>query len=78
MPAADARGAQKEPEEKKLQPLLMAVVGLPSAGKSSMVNSIVAKRILQTGVCRTTKEVHLIGKENLFNLPGNPYPPSIR
>ena len=41
-----------------MQPkLLVGVAGLPSAGKSSMINSLVGKRILHTGICRTTKDV---------------------
>ena len=44
-------------------------IGLPSAGKSTIVNSLVGKRILQSGVCRTTTEIHLIGTENIFNFP---------
>ena len=34
----------------------VAFVGLPSAGKSSVINSLLGKRELQSGVCRTTKE----------------------
>jgi hypothetical protein len=47
--------------------LVVGFMGMPSAGKSSLINSIVGKRILQTGVCRTTKGVHLIGVVNRFN-----------
>ena len=35
---------------------IVAFVGLPSAGKSSVINSLLGKRELQSGVCRTTKE----------------------
>ena len=48
---------------------VVAFIGLPSAGKSTLINSLAYKRLLQTGVCRTTKEVHLIGENNLFNFP---------
>ena len=33
-----------------------AFVGLPSSGKSSIINSLCFKRLLQSGVCRTTTE----------------------
>lgn len=39
---------------------IVTFVGLPSSGKSSIINSLVFKRILQTGVCRTTIEYKLI------------------
>lgn len=32
----------------------VAFVGLPSSGKSSIINSLLNKRILESGVCRTT------------------------
>jgi len=41
----------------------IAVIGLPSSGKSTFVNSIVLKRLLKTGVCRTTVESTFIGLE---------------
>jgi ribosome biogenesis GTPase A len=50
-------------------PLVVGFIGLPSAGKSSIINSLVGKRILHSGVCRTTTEVHLIGEENGFGFP---------
>jgi hypothetical protein len=34
--------------------LKLACAGLPSAGKSTMVNSLAGARLLETGVCRTT------------------------
>lgn len=57
---------------------IVAFVGLPSAGKSSIINSLLLKRVLETGTCRTTKEYKLINnvtddKDNKFNiidLPG--------
>lgn len=34
----------------------ICLVGLPSAGKSSIINSLVGKRVLNTGITRTTIE----------------------
>jgi predicted GTPase len=34
----------------------VSFVGLPSSGKSSIINSLVFMRVMQTGVCRTTTE----------------------
>lgn len=33
---------------------IVAFIGLPSGGKSSIINSLLNKRVLQSGVCRTT------------------------
>jgi len=41
----------------------IAVIGLPSSGKSTFANSIALKRLLKTGVCRTTIESTFIGSE---------------
>jgi GTPase SAR1 family protein len=41
--------------------IVVGLMGLPSAGKSSAVNALCGKRLRQSGVCRTTKNVHLIG-----------------
>eukprot|EP00043_Microstomoeca_roanoka_P000991 m.30361 g.30361 ORF g.30361 m.30361 type:complete len:513 (+) comp10601_c0_seq1:104-1642(+) len=48
------------------EPFIIGLIGLPSAGKSTLANSLAKKRILDTGVCRTTKDVHLIGHTNVF------------
>ena len=40
--------------------MIVAFCGLPSSGKSSLINSLIGKRILQAGVCRTTKEPALL------------------
>jgi GTPase Era involved in 16S rRNA processing len=45
---------------------IVGFIGLPSAGKSTIVNSLAGARILKTGVCRTTTEVHAIGKADIF------------
>lgn len=52
---------------------IIGFVGLPSAGKSSLINSLVGRRILKTGVCRTTKEPHIIGPNNAFSLPNSSF-----
>ena len=44
--------------------LIVAFAGLPSAGKSTIVNALAAKRVLESGVCRTTTEVCLVGATN--------------
>ena len=49
--------------------LRVAFAGLPSAGKSTMINSIAGKRVLESGVCRTTKEVCVVGAKHL-RIPG--------
>lgn len=38
------------------QPYIVAFCGLPSSGKSTLINSLIGKRILESGVCRTTLE----------------------
>lgn len=52
---------------------IIGIIGLPSAGKTTLVNSIIGKRILHTGVCRTTTNVHLIGHSNVFEFPPERY-----
>jgi GTPase SAR1 family protein len=58
---------------------IVAFVGLPSSGKSTLINSLVHKRLLQSGICRTTTEYKLIDKKviddnnntfNVIDLPG--------
>jgi len=56
----------------------IALVGLPSAGKSSIINSLIGKRMAQSGVSRTTTEVKLYDnlisdddiKYKIYDLPG--------
>lgn len=56
----------------------IALVGLPSAGKSSIINSLVGKRVAQSGATRTTREAKLYSdltsddgiKYNIYDLPG--------
>ncbi len=53
---------------------LVAFVGLPSSGKSSIANSLLFKRLLQSGVCRTTVDATIIEdcvtdyNKNLFKI----------
>jgi GTPase involved in cell partitioning and DNA repair len=49
--------------------LVVGFAGLPSAGKSTMINSIAGKRLLESGICRTTTEVCLVGKTNCLCAP---------
>jgi GTPase Era involved in 16S rRNA processing len=44
--------------------LRVAFAGLPSAGKSTMINALAGKRVLESGICRTTTEVCLVGSTN--------------
>lgn len=56
----------------------IGLVGLPSAGKSSVINSLLGKRLAQSGVSRTTLEAKLYEKLqsddnvnfNIYDLPG--------
>ena len=47
----------------------ICLIGLPSSGKSTLVNALVGKRILQSGLSRTTTQVTFIGYSNIFDLP---------
>jgi len=57
----------------------IAFIGLPSSGKSSIINSLIGKRILESGICRTTTEYNLLdhiieddnnNKFKVMDLPG--------
>ena len=58
--------------------LTIGLVGLPSAGKSSIINSLTGKRVAQSGVSRTTLEPKLYEtllsddniNFNIYDLPG--------
>lgn len=41
----------------------VAFCGLPSSGKSTLINSLIGERILQSGVCRTTTETNILSNE---------------
>ena len=43
--------------------LTVCFVGLPHAGKSSIVNAMAGRHLLRTGACRTTSEPHLVAPE---------------
>ena len=44
--------------------LVVGFIGLPSAGKSTMINALAGKRVLESGVCRTTTDVCVVGARN--------------
>jgi hypothetical protein len=44
--------------------LVVGFIGLPSAGKSTMINALAGKRVLESGVCRTTTDVCVFGARN--------------
>ena len=44
--------------------LRVAFAGLPSAGKSTMINAIAGARFLETGVCRTTRAPCVLSAED--------------
>ena len=57
----------------------VAFIGLPSSGKSSIINSLIGKRLLESGICRTTIEYKLLddiveddnnNKFKVIDLPG--------
>jgi hypothetical protein len=43
--------------------LRVAFAGLPSAGKSTMINALAGARFLETGVCRTTRAPCVLGSD---------------
>jgi hypothetical protein len=55
--------------------ITVGFAGLPSAGKSTMVNALAGKRVLESGVCRTTTEVCLVGSRNAVCAPKGPEGP---
>ena len=50
---------------------IVSFVGLPSSGKSSIINSLVLKRLLHSGIYRTTTEFKLI--EDIFDDNNNKF-----
>ncbi len=49
--------------------ITVGFAGLPSSGKSTMVNALAGKRVLESGVCRTTTEICLVGSRNTVGAP---------
>ena len=49
--------------------LKLACAGLPSAGKSTMINALAGKRVLESGICRTTTEPCVVGSANTIGSP---------
>ena len=58
--------------------MIIGLVGLVSAGKSSIINALVGDKVAKTGICRTTTEPSLYEnlisddniKYNIYDLPG--------
>jgi hypothetical protein len=49
--------------------LTVCFAGLPSAGKSTMINALAGKRVLESGICRTTTEPCVVGSANTVGSP---------
>lgn len=54
-------------------PYIVSFCGLPSSGKSSLINSLIGKRILQSGICRTTTETTVLSNEIIIDDDGNKF-----
>ena len=46
----------------------IGLIGLVSTGKSTIINSLIGKRLLQSGVLQTTTHVSLIGHNKIFDI----------
>jgi hypothetical protein len=47
--------------KKGMAMLTVCFAGLPSARKSTMINALAPKRVLESGICRTTTEPCVVG-----------------
>jgi GTPase Era involved in 16S rRNA processing len=52
---------------------IVAFCGLPSSGKSTLINSLIGERILQSGVCRTTTGMNELTEEIITDDNGNKF-----
>lgn len=50
---------------------IVSLIGLPSSGKSTIVNALVGKRILKTGISRTTLIPTVVGKDMIDAMDGD-------
>ena len=52
---------------------IVAFCGLPSSGKSTLINSLIGERLLHSGVCRTTTNVNTLEDEIITDDNGNKF-----
>jgi len=64
---------QHSTEEGESKIPIIGFIGLPSAGKSTMINALSGHRILHSGVRRTTKNIKVIGENNVFDVEEEQY-----
>lgn len=52
---------------------IVAFCGLPSSGKSTLINSLLGERILSSGVCRTTTEANILNDKIIIDDDDNEF-----